>query len=320
MTAREPIALYQFNSVRERLGCSWRQIKQLIKVAIFPWPVFRFLQSQVGSEYRIGMRQKLILLYRLLRNATVAGSATTFYDHVTIVQGVLLVPAKIEGDVAEFGCYKGAATASLSLACALTGRRLKAFDSFEGLPEPNEKVTHLSTGAEVPYRAGQYLGTLDEVKRNVSRGGDLSVCEFVKGFFGQTLPSREATEQYVLIFEDADLPTSVRAVLEYAWPRLREYGLFFCHEARDKEVVQLFYDSTFWREKLNSEAPGFVGSGCGLPLDFRESQPMLGYAIKLPADSRAGRITSSVTGRERGYAPRLGTYEQPRCQSLLNKV
>ena len=279
--AREPIKLHRYTSARELLESNWRTVKQLIKVAVFPWPVLRFLQRDVGSEYGIGMARKLRLLSKLLRNSTSAQSATTFYDHITIVQGVLLVPAKVQGDVAEFGCYKGAASASLSLACAFTGRQLKVFDSFEGLPEPDEKVTHLSTGAEVPYRAGQYLGTLDEVKRSVNRGGDLSVCEFVRGFFDQTLPLRDATEQYVLIFEDADLPQSVRTVLEYCWPRLRENGLFFCHEARDKEVVQLFYDSMFWREKLSSEAPGFVGSGCGLPLDFRETKPMLGYAIKL---------------------------------------
>lgn len=279
--AREPIKLHRYTSARELLESNWRTVKQLIKVAVFPWPVLRFLQRDVGSEYGIGMARKLRLLSKLLRNSTSAQSATTFYDHITIVQGVLLVPAKVQGDVAEFGCYKGAASASLSLACAFTGRQLKVFDLFEGLPEPDEKVTHLSTGAEVPYRAGQYLGTLDEVKRSVNRGGDLSVCEFVRGFFDQTLPLRDATEQYVLIFEDADLPQSVRTVLEYCWPRLRENGLFFCHEARDKEVVQLFYDSMFWREKLSSEAPGFVGSGCGLPLDFRETKPMLGYAIKL---------------------------------------
>ena len=295
MMARERIVSQRYNSARERLGCNWRKIKQLIKVAIFPWPVLRFLQRHVGGEYGIGIRQKSFLLYRLLRNATEAGSATTFYDHVTIVHGVLLVPAELNGYVAEFGCYKGAATASLSLACALTGRRLKVFDSFEGLPEPNEKVTHLSTGAEVPYRAGQYHGTLEEVKRNVSRGGDLSVCEFIKGFFDETLPLRDAAEQYVLIFEDADLPRSVRTVLKYCWPRLREYGLFFCHEARDKEVVQLFYDKTFWREQLSSEAPGFVGSGCGLPVDFRESQPMLGYAIKLPIIGRTPREVPSTS-------------------------
>ena len=83
-----------------------------------------------------------------------------------------------------------------------------------------------------------------------------------------------------MIFEDADLPQSVRTVLELCWPKLGDHCFFYCHEARDKEVIDLFYDTVFWREKLNSKTPGYIGSGCGLPLDPRGS--MLGYAIKFP--------------------------------------
>jgi len=195
-----------------------------------------------------------------------------------LVRGVLSIPKNSSGAVAEFGCFKGAATASLSIACAACNRTLMVFDSFEGLPEPLDRVTSLSTGTDIPYHAGDLTGTLDEVKSTVKASGDISVCQFVPGFFDATLPKLDPSVRFAMIFEDADLPQSVRSVLRYAWPRLNEGAFFFCHEARDKEVIELFYDAALWRDDLKSNVPGYTGSGCGLPLDPRGS--MLGFAVK----------------------------------------
>ena len=176
------------------------------------------------------------------------------------------------------------ATASLSLACALTKRRLVAFDSFQGLPEPEEVVRNLGSGSVLEYKAGDFSATLEEAENNVQQWGDIHVCEFVKGFFNQTLPQRNPEERYVLIFEDADLPQSVLTVLKWAWPRLQDGCIFFCHEARDFEVVKLFYDYNWWNKNVGESAPGFLGSGCGLPLSANGS--MLGYTVKLISDPR----------------------------------
>ena len=256
----------------------WRQIKQCVKLIVYPWPALVFLRRSVGSEYGIGLFRKLKLMRLALFNGTLDGSASTFAEQLELVRAVLSIPKNLSGSVAEFGCYKGAATASLSAACAACGRMLKVFDSFAGLPEPQERVTNLTTGAELQYKAGDLTGTLDEVKRTVQSGGDLSVCEFVQGFYDATLPLLDPAQQFVLIFEDADLPESVRSVLTYCWPRLHDGCIFYCHEARDKEVIDLFYDAKFWRETLKSKSPGFTGSGCGLPLDLNYS--MLGYSVK----------------------------------------
>jgi len=103
-----------------------------------------------------------------------------------IVTRLLQVPASMDGAVAEFGCFKGLSTSSLSLACALANRRLIVFDSFEGLPAPDEKVINLGSGRAIPYQQGQFAGTLAEVKSNIGRFGDLSVCEFVQGYYDAT--------------------------------------------------------------------------------------------------------------------------------------
>jgi O-methyltransferase len=261
------------------VGFFLRVVKQVVKMIVLPMPVAAFLRPAVGRDYSLGMLPKVRLLFRVLQNSSRLGSASTFYEQLTIVQAILDVPRGADGVVAEFGCYKGWSTASLSLACRATGRRLVVFDSFEGLPPPAEMVTGIETGSVVQYRRGDYAGALEEVRRNVARGGDIDSCEFVKGYFDDTLPQRDPRERYVLVFEDADLPESVRAVVSRVWSRLYPGGRYFCHEARDFEVVRLFFDNLWWQQTAGGPAPGFVGSGVGLPLDPRGS--MLGYAVKL---------------------------------------
>lgn len=258
----------------------WRRLA--LAVCYAPPVVLAFVFGDAGRTYGIGRWAKLRLTRLVLRNARAPGSASSFLEQLTLVAAVLAVPKEDEGHVAEFGCYKGLSSASLSLACAATGRRLVVFDSFQGLPAPapDEPVSHIASGNAVAYEAGDYAGSLAEVSRNIERYGDLSVCELVRGFFGRTLPTRSAGERYVLIFEDADLPASVRDVLRFAWPKLRPGGVFYTHEARDLQVVRLFFDDGFWHSQVGTPAPGLVGSGLGLT--FAAGGSCLAYAVKAP--------------------------------------
>ncbi len=161
----------------------------------------------------------------------------------------------------------------------MVGRKLIVFDSFSGLPEPADgesTVFNLRQMSFVKYSKGDYYGGLDEIKKNVARYGKLDVCEFVQGYFQDTLPNRD--ERYVLVFEDADLPSSVATALQYTWPRLHDGCKFFTQEAQDLEVATLFFDKEWWSRQLGSSPPGLVGAGIGLPLSMNGSG--LGYAVK----------------------------------------
>ena len=233
-----------------------------------------------GRDYGIGLFAKLKLLRQIWRNSNQPGSASSFFEHVFLVTRLFEISKDLPGTVAEFGCYKGFSTASLSLACALTGRRLLVFDSFQGLPAPEESIHNFDTGLEVLYHQGQYTGTLEEVRRNVTLFGDVSVCEFIPGYFDATLPHRNPGERFVLIFEDADLPQSVRSVLLGTWKKLQPGCSFFCHEARDREVVKLFFDDRWWVETLGELAPGFVGSGAGIMSGPSLDWCCLGFTVR----------------------------------------
>ena len=253
----------------------------ILRIGVQPWwIVLAFLSKDTGRDYSVGLRTKLRLLRSMRRNSSQPGSASVFFEHVMMVTRLLQVPATVEGAVAEFGCFKGFSTSTLSLACALVKRRLIVFDSFEGLPAPEVDVINLDSGRKIPYAQGQFAGTLEEVKGNVSRFGDLSVCEFVKGYFDATLPHRDASEKFVMIFEDADLPESVRTVLTWTWRKLQDGCTFFCHEARDREVVEMFFDRNWWAQATGEPAPGFIGSGAGVMAGPTTDWCCLGYSIR----------------------------------------
>jgi hypothetical protein len=239
-----------------------------------------FVFGPCGRQYGVRTEQKLDLLVRFARNTQRKEASTTMGEHVALAKAVLSVPRDVPGAVAEFGCYQGMSTATFSLVCALTGRRLIVFDSFEGLPEVQERIFDFN-GKEVRYSSGSFAGSLDQVRSNVGRLGDLSVCDFVPGFFCDTLPKRPREERYVLIFEDADLPSSVRDVVKFAWPKLQDGCRFFSQEARDREVIEIFFDQGWWMSNLQERAPGIVGSGIGLPLTRLGSG--LAYAVRTPS-------------------------------------
>lgn len=235
-------------------------------------PLPNFLQSlrfacRRSGGFGAGTRWRIV--HRLVRAhlANRGKTATSFGEQLVLIEAVLRLPEDTPGAIAEFGCYKGMASVALSLAASLTGRKLLIFDSFAGLPEPAAEIRNLGTNAKLAYKKGDYAASLEEVRALIARHGEIGCCEFVRGFFAETLGQRPASERYALIFEDADLVESVADVLRHAWPRLAAGGLFFCHEARDLEVVKLFFDDAHWQRLHGVPAPGLVGAGLGLPID-----------------------------------------------------
>lgn len=243
--------------------------------------ILHFLFAKDSSQdYSVGMRQKLWLLWRMWRNGRRVETLSTILEHLEMASALLQVPRSVQGDVIECGCYKGGSSVNLSLVCAMVGRRLVICDSFEGLPEPAEYdkfhfVVH--TGHTNWYVKGRFAVRLEEVRQNLARYGRLDVCDFVVGYFQQTLHSLDRT--WVLGFLDVDLVDSLKPCLTALWPRLQEGCRLYVHEARSLFLVAPFFDSAWWHKEVGADAPGLVGAGTGLPLEaFAGSE--LGYAQK----------------------------------------
>lgn len=252
-----------------------------------------YFRGTTGREYGVGMLAKFVLMARVIANTKRIPTVSWYVEHLVMVTRILQVPKSVEGCVVECGCYKGGSTANLSLVCAIAGRQLEVFDSFQGLPRPADGDTAhiIIDSSEVHlYAGGAFRGTLDEVRGNVARHGRIDACTFHVGFFEATLPRFQ--RPCVFVFEDVDLRASLETCLAYLWPLLRPGGYFFTHEAHHMEIASVFFDNEFWRTRLNSKPPGLVGTGSGLGLNpspgaFRSD---LGYTIKDPDLSKFKKI------------------------------
>jgi hypothetical protein len=279
--------------VRERvLSCLGRALgpQQSARVMLEQAILDRLYDPKVGAGYGVTRAQKVALAGRFRRTTAELPSGTSAVYHVVLATEILNIPPSVRGDVIECGCWKGASTSSLSLACKLVGRRLFVCDSFEGLPQDDPTAVHTYPHIRAfgYYQQGMYSGRLEEVMANVARCGDLSVCHFVKGYFNETL--KDLTGPFAFAFADVDLVSSLKDCLKHIWPKLVEGGLFYTDDSGDMETVRPWFDGEWWKRELGQEAPGYVGSGCGLPVSPVFST--LGYSRKVRSlEGSYGRVS-----------------------------
>jgi hypothetical protein len=263
----------------------YKVYKKIIRILAAPIYLSYFFEKDVGRDYGLGFFGKIKIILKFRRNNRMITTATNWEGHLRLAAQILKIPPSVKGDVIECGCYKGGSSANLSLICDIVGRELVLCDSFEGLPDPEEcdKVHYNIFNKHVRlYEKGHYTGKLGEVKHNISRFGKINVCEFVKGYYENTLNQLDGS--YVLAFVDVDLHKSLKECLRYLWPRLVNGAYFFSHEAQDLAFASIFFDKKWWEENLNCSPPGFVGAGTGLPHGIGEGSG-LGCAVKFDVNS-----------------------------------
>jgi len=251
-----------------------------LAIIAFPSSVAYFFRPEVGRNYNVGFFKKLELLFKFIRNTKKIPTSSSWREHLEIAVEIFKIPPDTEGVVCECGTYKGGSTANLSLVCRLVNRKLVVCDSFMGLPNPNENdkrhyLIHSSRYLE--YQKGDYKGSLEEVKKNITTYGCISVCKFIPGYYEQTLSN--LSEKLTLVFLDVDLVESLKTCLTNLWPHLQTGCKLFSHEALNLNFISLFFDKEWWRDNLKSFPPGFVGAGTGLPTLIRTGSS-LGYTLK----------------------------------------
>ena len=233
---------------------------KLYALAIVPFSILFILHSKkIHPAYRMTILRKLKLGFKMLHNKLRIATATSFKAHLAMALKVLETPPEEEGCVVECGTWKGGSAANLSLVCEIVGRRLLIFDSFEGLPEGDPRDNEAKC-----YQKGDYAGSLDEVRANISRYGAIECCEFIKGWFEDTLPQLD--QSVLLAFLDVDLEASLQTCVHHIWNRLGSTGYLFIDECAGLNYCALFFSETWWQRYFNRKPPGLIGAGTGLPL------------------------------------------------------
>jgi O-methyltransferase len=237
-----------------------RRATRLLRVVSLPATVlFLFHNRRIHPAYAMTWRRKLALAVRMYRNTQRVFTGTSYKAHLAMAVKLFEIPPDVEGDVVECGCYLGGSTANLSLACEIVGRRLVVYDSFEGLPTPQEGDKYATDQTEGFLRAD-----IDVVRSNVARLGAIDRCEFRKGWFEDTLPGHETP--IVLCFLDVDYQASLRDCVLNLWPKLTEQGYVFIDEYVLVDYCALFFSEKFWGKYFGAKPPGLLGVGTGLGL------------------------------------------------------
>ncbi|MDH4220423.1 MAG: TylF/MycF family methyltransferase [Candidatus Aminicenantes bacterium] len=268
----EEYIIAQDREIEEATGKFFKVVKRAIELYGFWGSVSRyilmrdefrrFVKSGKTVEERTFRKDLLKKFARIQKKVTCGHSPFQF-----VLMAEYILSLDIPGAMVECGCYKGGSTAKLSLLANHTHRKLYVFDSFQGLPEPkNEKEAFVKqdreSGQKYRFQAGQYRGTLDEVKRNVANYGFLDVCEFIPGFFSESLDGFYVNPAFVFI--DVDLVSSARDCIKALWPLINKGGYFFTHEAMYPSYIEGILDKDWWKENLNLCPPVIYGAGSGL--------------------------------------------------------
>jgi hypothetical protein len=239
---------------------TWRFVLSLYYVISAPVAIFFVMQSKsINRAYQMTWFRRFRLGFHMFLNKTRIKTGTSYKSHLAMALKILETPPDVAGDVVECGTWKGGAAANLSLVCKITGRKLRIFDSFEGLPEG-----HLGDREAKYYKKGDYCGHLEEVRDNLGRFGAVECCEFHKGWFEETLPKLKSP--VLLAFVDVDLESSLDTCVQYLWPNLIEKGYMFIDEVVGLNYCALFYSEKWWREHFDRSPPGLIGAGSGLAL------------------------------------------------------
>lgn len=145
------------------------------------------------------------------------------YDRKFAMRELALYAARLPGDMAECGVWRGGTAWLMAKALRAAGRadgRLHLFDSFAGLSTPGA-----TDGAN--WNAGDLAVSLDQVRENLGPMGD--VIQYWPGWIPDQF-HHAADRKFSLVHVDVDLAEPTRASLDFFYPRIIDRGLLVCDD------------------------------------------------------------------------------------------
>jgi O-methyltransferase len=137
-----------------------------------------------------------------------------------------VVEAKIPGDVAEFGCYKGDTTILLRkfLSAVSSAKKLHVFDTFQGLPLKTNK----DAVDRRDFGFGEFFAPRDHFEKRFTDIG-LAIPVIHQGMF-EMLSNADLPGQFCFAFLDGDLYQSILTSLKIVYKRLAKGGFIIVHD------------------------------------------------------------------------------------------
>lgn len=149
----------------------------------------------------------------------------------TLVRTILA--DRIPGDFVECGVWRGGAAflmADLLRRAGIADRKVWLFDSFEGLPTPDQvdgqAAMQYTQDKDKPWYQDNCRASVEEVQRNAKKLGLAPYTELVKGWFEESLPAHRARVGPVALLRiDCDWYRSVRCCLDHLYDQVSPGGI-----------------------------------------------------------------------------------------------
>ena len=138
----------------------------------------------------------------------------------------------------EAGCWNGGSSAKFSIACKMYGYKLHVYDSFQGVKEWNY----------------MYAARETDVRDNIAKYGELSVCTFHSGWFKDTLWNQPVPFPVRLVYIDCDVLDGTLEVLSGVLPSLVKDGVIYSQDYHLRNVRETLNDPKTWT-KLGAKVP-----------------------------------------------------------------
>src|SRR6185312_14114292 len=235
-----------------------RRIKQSFASYFFlaQSSTIHFLRARSSTS---GFTEKVKILLSIRRADLKIQCPHLQSEMLLVISSILALPAGREGVVVEAGSFLGGSAAKFSQACAMRRRKLVVFDSFEGIPENNEAHDRNIFGGLAKFDKGDWAGSIDLVQKNIRTYGRIEVCEFVKGWFEDTM--RNFKRPIEVAYIDVDLASSTRTCLKYLFPLLRPGGIIYSQDGHLPLVIDVLKDERFWNVDVGVKKPRMDGLG-----------------------------------------------------------
>jgi predicted O-methyltransferase YrrM len=154
----------------------------------------------------------------------------------------------IDGDILEFGSYKGGTGILMGLFLKANNiqKHIHLFDSFAGLPEPDKDF-------DKGYKEGMFVSDYDLLSDKIHALGLQDIITLHKGWFKDTLPGflkNHPQLKAAMLHVDCDLYTSTMDCFPDAFPILSDNGVVVLDDFNDggkgekKAIVENLNEAT----------------------------------------------------------------------------
>lgn len=177
----------------------------------------------------------------------------------------------VPGDFVECGAWRGGASflmAELLRQAGVRDRRVWMFDSFEGLPPPQEidgeEALAYSRNTDSPWYFDNCRASDEEVRRVAEEMGLAPYTDIVKGWFEQTLPAyRDRIGPIAILRIDGNWHASVRCCLDNLYDQVADGGFVIAHTYYTYDGCALAVNEFLGERRLAHRVEGIVGKSQG---------------------------------------------------------